>query len=145
MNAYEPTSETEIFIAIFLVAYMWILLRQTVRRSLDVYDFLLLSAVAIVPGGLVFFPGLASRVARLIGVEFPLAIIFGALFLIVFVFLYRLVVRANLQSGATTTIVQDAGLLRLEVEELQKRLARLDGLAANGHGVHNADERERAV
>jgi hypothetical protein len=123
MAGYSPTPQTLVFMAVFVVLYLGLMLRNTVRRSLDLYDFLLLSSVAIVPASFVFFPALATRIATIVGVEFPLVVVFGTLFLITFVYLYRLVVKANGQGRALTALVQEAGLMRREIEELNRLLA----------------------
>ncbi len=119
---YQPTINTVIFVALFLVIYMVWLLRNTVRNALDLYDFMLLSACAIVPAAFVFSPALARAVSKVLGVEFPLVVMFGALFLITFVYLYRLVVKSNEYDRTSAVLVQETGLLRLEVRTLRGEL-----------------------
>lgn len=120
---YRPTTNTVIFMSLFLAGYLAILLRNTLRRSLDIYDFFMLSSLALVPGTAVFAPSLTSRLTHMVGVEFPLVIIFGALQFIAFLYLYRLVVKTNAQARVITSLTQEAGLLRHELDTLRKGAA----------------------
>lgn len=132
MAGYSPTSQTVLFMAVFVTVYLAVLLRNTVRRTVDLYDFLLLSSVALVPAIAVFFPGAASRIAKVVGVEFPLVVIFGTLFLIAFVYLYRLVVQGNSHQHTITALVQETGLMRQEIESLTRQLAAAQRALASG-------------
>jgi hypothetical protein len=113
---YTPTTHTIVFMSAFLVLYAALLVRHTVRHRIDLFDFAMLALLAIVPGTVVWFPGLIVRITRLVGVEFPFVVMFGALFLVVFVYLYSLVVRINLQHRTIITLVQEVGLLRETLE-----------------------------
>jgi len=113
---YYPTTQTIIFLIIFLIGYLLILLRFSIRNYIDLYDFLMLSSLALVPSIFVFFPKFVVRLARLIGVEFPFLLLFGFLFLIVFVYLYRLVIRITDQNNKIALLVQELGLPRQKVE-----------------------------
>ena len=116
-SPYYPSSTVVVVLAVFLVAYITVLIRNTVRNSIDFYDFLLLSSVAIAPSAFVFFPATSYDLARLVGVLYPFVLLFGLLFLVVFIYLYRLVVQLNSLRRANLTLVQDLALLRAQMEE----------------------------
>lgn len=120
MEAVSPSLHTMIFIAIFLVAYIGYLLRNTVRNQLDLHDLLLLSSVAIVPALFVFFSDAAYFFAGLLGVAFPFLILFGALFFLVFICLYRLVRKVNTLTQRNTSLIQEISLLKEEITTFTK-------------------------
>lgn len=116
---YHPTVQTIVFVSLFLVLYLVILLKNAIRSTIDFYDLLMLSSVAIVPSVFVFFPSLAGYLAHLAGVEFPFVLLFGGLFLIVFVYLYRLVIEINHHHGRITVLIQELSLLRQQLQQVQ--------------------------
>jgi hypothetical protein len=113
---YHPTVHTVVFVSLFLVIYLFVIIRTAAKNSIDLYDLLLLSAVAIVPSFFVYFPGMAVRLARLVGVEFPFVLLFGFLFFVVFVYLYRVVIRLTHDNQRLSVLVQELSLLREEFE-----------------------------
>lgn len=119
---YQPTSHTVVFVSVFVVVYLLVLLKKAVRSTIDLYDLLILSSVAIVPAVFVFWPRLVVRVARLIGVEFAFLVLFAWLFLIVFIHLYGLVIRVNMLSARTALIIQEVALLRQELQEREGKV-----------------------
>ena len=81
---------------------MLVLLRKTMQGKFDLYDFLMLSMVAIIPAGFTLFPTLAYLVSHLTGVVFPFVVMFGALFLVVFVFMHNMTAATAQSSNART-------------------------------------------
>jgi len=108
-------TNTYLLIAIFTVLYMAFIVRKTARRQLDLYDLFMLSAVAIIPGAFVAFPGLAFWLAGLVGVEFPFVLMFGMLFVVLFVFIHRLTVKIHRLESDNRMLVQELGLLRYAI------------------------------
>jgi hypothetical protein len=94
---------------------------------MDLFDSVMLALAAILPSIFVFFPGPVVALARLIGVGIPFAILFGALFVVVFVYLHSLVLRINRQQQTIVTLVQDAGLLREALERVTPARAEAGG------------------
>jgi len=121
---FQPTVPTLVFTSIFLIVYSAILIRRTARYKIDLYDFLLLLTVAMVPVALVYFPSVWVAVARTIGVAFPFVLLFGLLFLIVYVYLYRLVIKMNQQGGRIVVLAQELSMLRESLEQLRKDASR---------------------
>jgi hypothetical protein len=120
MKEYHPTPETCIFIGAFFVVYIALLLRRVVRNRVDLYDFFMLATLGIIPLCFVLFPHFVSRLSRLAGVEFPFLLLFGALSLVTFAMIYRLIRRSNKLRNDVVRLVQEAGVLRHEVEELRR-------------------------
>lgn len=115
---YVPTVSTLVFISLFLVVYILVLVRNAVRSHIDFYDLLLLSTVSLVPAFFAFFPSLAFKLARIVGVEFPFLLLFGGLFFVVFAYLYRLVIKVNFLHNRNIILVQELGFLRQKLTDL---------------------------
>lgn len=108
-------TNTYIVIGLFALAYLVFLARKTARQQLDLYDFVMLSTVAVVPASFVFQPGLAYWLAELAGVTFPFVIMFGALFLILFLFVYRMTAKMHRLERDNLLLIQEVSLLRMEL------------------------------
>lgn len=115
MTEYHPSIHTIIFISLFLIVYIILLLKNTIKNDIDFYDLLLLSSVAILPSIFVFFPKFVVWLAKLVGVEFPFLLLFGFLFLLVFIYLYRLVIKINQHHHQNILLIQELSLLRQEL------------------------------
>ncbi len=111
----DPQPETLIVIGIFLVSYILLLVRKTLQAKLDLYDLFHLSMVAVLPAAFVFFPRLAYAASDLTGVAFPFVLLYGSLFLVVFIFMHRLSVQNHRLQQRTRVLVQELGLLREEM------------------------------
>ncbi len=95
MTIVLPNTITVIVISVFALVYMLILLRKTLEGKFDLYDLLMLSMVAIIPAGFALFPKLGYLLSELSGVGFPFVLMFGALFLVVFVFMHNITARLH--------------------------------------------------
>ncbi|MEQ8969653.1 MAG: DUF2304 domain-containing protein [Coleofasciculus sp. C1-SOL-03] len=113
---YTPTPQTIIFVSIFIIGYLFILIKKTIKNTIDLYDLLLLSSLAIFPGLFVFAPRFVENLAHLIGVEFPFVILFGSLFVCVFIYLYRLIIKVNKQDKLNLLLIQEISLLKQRIE-----------------------------
>lgn len=108
-------TNTYILIGLFALAYLVFIARKTARQQLDLYDFVMLSMVAVVPAAFVFQPGLAYWLAELAGVTFPFVIMFGALFLVLFLFVYRATAKMHQLEKDNLLLLQEVSLLRMEL------------------------------
>jgi hypothetical protein len=107
---------TVIVISAFAFVYMLILLRKTLQGKFDLYDFLMLSMVAIVPAGFALFPKLGYLLSQLSGVGFPFVLMFGVLFLVVFVFMHNITARLHKLERQNWALIQEQSLLSLELK-----------------------------
>ncbi len=115
---YQPTSlQTIIFLSLFLIGYLFVLLKNAHKYKIDLYDLLLLLTVAVIPSIFAFFPKFSQQLAQLFGVLFPFVVLFGALFFIVFVYLYRLVIKINSQNQNIIMLTQELSLLRQKMQQ----------------------------
>ena len=116
MTDVLPSAETVAVISVFALIYMLVLLRKTLQGKFDLYDFLMLSMVAIIPAGFALFPKLAYLISHLTGVVFPFVVMFGALFLVVFAFMHNITQRLHRLERQNWTLIQEQSLLALELK-----------------------------
>lgn len=110
MTVVYPQSQTIAVVVAFLVVYLAYLLRRAVQHRIDLYDFFLLSTVAIFPAGFVLFPELAFQGSHVMGVEFPFILLLSGLILILFFVCLSLILRLNRMKRDLTKIAQEVGL-----------------------------------
>lgn len=103
---------TVIIISIFSLGYLYFTARKTARQQLDIYDLIMLSAVAIIPLAFVLLPGIVEYLTRLAGVAFPFVIMFGALFAILFIFIHRLTAKIHRLEHDNRLIIQEVSMMR---------------------------------
>lgn len=111
---HSINTSTTLLVALFAIVYLAFIARKTARQQLDLYDFVMLSMVAVVPAIFTFWSSLAYWAADLAGVEFPFVIMFGALFLILFLFVYRLTAQVHKLQRDNRLLIQEVSLLRME-------------------------------
>ena len=109
--------QTVLIIMAFVFVYLSVLFHKTVKGALDLYDFFMLSTVAILPAVLALFPRFAFTISQWIGVGIPFVLMFGGLFLVIFVFLHRITEKVNLLENRTRLLVQENALLRQQTEQ----------------------------
>jgi hypothetical protein len=110
-----PSAETVAIISGFALIYMLMLLRKTLQGKFDLYDFLMLSMVAILPAAFALFPRFAYLISHLTGVVFPFVVMFGALFLVIFVFMHKVTERLHRLERQNWALIQEQSLLALEL------------------------------
>ena len=116
MTNVTPSAVTVAIISGFALVYMLVLLRRTLQGKFDLYDFLVLSMVAILPAGFALFPRLAYLISHLTGVVFPFVVMFGALFLVAFVFMHNITERLHKLERQNWALLQEQSLLALELK-----------------------------
>lgn len=117
MNHFVPSLPTLLLVGLFAVLYLVFLVRKTMRGLLDLYDLLMLSMVALAPALFVFFPGVSDWVAQVTGVAFPFVVMFGMLFVIVFLIVHRLTVKLHRLESVNRRLVQEISILIESVEQ----------------------------
>lgn len=109
--------QTVIIIVLFAVGYMFLLIRKAAYKQLDIYDLIMLSTVAIIPCGFVFFPEITSWISKVTGVVFPFVVMFGILFVILFFFIDRIITKLHRLESENRLIIQEVSLLRQTIEQ----------------------------
>lgn len=122
MHLYEPNFATALFLYSFFAVYIALLAIRVIKNKVDLYDFFMLGMLGLIPLLFVVFPRLTSEIAYLVGVEYPFLILFGALNLVTFLMLYRLIRRYTKLNADMTRIVQEVGTAKLELSQLRKNL-----------------------
>jgi hypothetical protein len=117
-----PHPQTVVLVALFALVYLLSLLRKAARQQLDLYDFFMLSSVAVLPALLVLVPGIADWLAFISGVTFPFVVMFGLLFVAIFVTIHRLTIKVHRLEGHNRSLVQELSLLRVERDVPKARL-----------------------
>ncbi|WP_027516382.1 DUF2304 domain-containing protein [Bradyrhizobium sp. WSM1417] len=120
MTTILPSVETVVVISAFALIYMLVLLRKTLQGKFDLYDFLLLSTVAILPAGFALFPRLAYLISHLTGVVFPFVVMFGVLFVVVFAFMHNMTARLHRLERQNCALIQEQSLLALELQAKER-------------------------
>lgn len=111
-----PSAQTVILVSAFATIYLVLVLRKTLSGKFDLHDLFMLSLVAILPATFTLFPHLAENLARISGVAFPFVIMFGALFLAVFIFMHTITARIHKLERQNVALVQELALLNTEFE-----------------------------
>lgn len=114
------SEQTRGLLVVFLVLYFIVLFRRALQAKLDLIDFFSLFSVAAVPGFFALFPGIFAWASSLIGIQFPFVLLFGILFLILFLFSYSLVRRLNNLQTKVSNVTQELGLAELEIRRLKE-------------------------
>lgn len=119
IDTHEPATATLVLVGLFAVLYLGYLLRKTVAGSLDLYDLMILSTVALVPALFAFFPGVSRAVSALTGVAFPFVVMFGVLFSVLFISVHRLTVKLHKLEMTNRLLVQELSLLQHSVQRIE--------------------------
>ena len=120
VNDHIPTVETVVFVSGYVIIYLFFLIRNTIRDQLDLYDFILLSMVSVMPLAFIYFPHTILFLTRFSGVTFPFVLLFGGLFLITFIMLYRHTVISHKLQKTNWKLIQELALLRLKLDDYEQ-------------------------
>jgi len=105
-----PSVPTVIVVSAFCVGYLAYLTYRLYSNAIDLYDYVMLSMIALLPGTFVLWPSLSYLIAELLGVTFPFVIMFSALLLVVFVIVHHVLVRLHRFERITRLLVQEIAL-----------------------------------
>lgn len=112
--------QTVVIVSIFALCYLYFTARETARHQLDIYDLIMLSAVAIIPSAFVLFPMFAEWIAKIFGVAFPFVIMFGLLFAILFTFIHRLTTKIHRLEHNNRILIQEVSIMKSEIINASK-------------------------
>ena len=113
--------QTVVIVSIFAICYLYYTARATARQQLDIYDLIMLSAVAIIPSSFVLFPVFAEWIAKVSGVVFPFVIMFGLLFAILFIFIHRLTAKIHRLEHHNRLLIQEISIMKSEAINASKQ------------------------
>jgi len=109
------SSNTIVVLVLFLIVYEYSLLKRVSRSSLGLFDFCILSSIAVLPVFFAFFPSIVLWVTHVIGIGFPFLLLFGGLFLVVFIFMFRVILRLNKLEKKLTQFAQEEAIKHEQV------------------------------
>ena len=109
--------QTIMLILLFGAWYLALVMRRTADHKIDLYDLVMLSAVAVVPAFFVLFPITTQIIADLLGVAFPFVLLFGLLLAILFIFIYQMTVKLHKLERDSRLLIQELSLLRQNMQK----------------------------
>jgi hypothetical protein len=121
LETATPNPKTFLIVGLFALIYLIAILRKTARQELDLYDFFMLSMVALLPAVFTFAPALAKWVAEITGVAFPFVVMFGMLLAVLFIIIHRLTTKVHKLEHQSRLLVQEVSLVRMELEQKPSR------------------------
>lgn len=130
IDPYNPTLPSIIIVSLFGGAYLTYLTGKMLRRSIDLYDFMMLAMVALLPLIFVLFPMIANFGAELVGVKLPFVIMFSALFVVLFIIAHRLISKITKLEISNRILLQELSLLKALIEGHAPKQNRKDLQAA---------------
>lgn len=104
--------QTAVVVIIFSIWYLAGILRRTAKNQMDIYDLVMLSTVAIIPGLFIALPNTAIIVSKLVGITFPFVLLFAILIAVLFVFIHRLTMKVHKIEDDNRLLIQELSLLR---------------------------------
>ena len=126
-----PSIHLFTIILIFGVAYTYHVVQKLRCREVDLYDFVLLLSVAAIPLLFAGWPNFTAFVGDVFGVALPLTVMFGLLFVSVFIILHRSLSRIHRLEMRVIALTQEVALIDDRVTngkaKLGERLALLTG------------------
>lgn len=126
-----PSIHLFTIILIFGVAYTYHVVQKLRCREVDLYDFVLLLSVAAIPLLFAGWPNFTAFVGDVFGVALPLTVMFGLLFVSVFIILHRSLSRIHRLEMQVIALTQEVALIDDRVTngkaKLGERLALLTG------------------
>lgn len=106
-----PSTQLFAFILVFGVAYTYHVVQKLRRREVDLYDFVLLLSVAAIPLLFAGWPKFTDFIGEIFGVALPLTVMFGLLFVSVFVILHRSLSRIHRLETRVIALAQEIALI----------------------------------
>lgn len=113
MHSTNP--ETTIIIITFAIWYIYHLLRKTSARKMDIYDFVMLSTVAIIPASFALFSDFWHYFSRKVGVSLPFILLFGILLAVIFLFVHKLTMRFRDIEAKNVLLIQELSILKQKI------------------------------
>lgn len=96
------------------VVYMFFLTRSLVNQRIELYDALHLTSIVIIVSIFTLIRQIGEKISETINVKFPFVIMFSLIFVEVYFFLHRIVIRMHRQELAVRRLTQEIALLKAE-------------------------------
>ena len=105
---------SQIFFLVASVIYMVFLTRSLVNQRIELYDALHLTSIVIIVSIFTLMRQIGEKISEIINVKFPFVIMFSLIFIEVYFFLHRIVIRMHKQELAVRKLTQEIALLKAE-------------------------------
>lgn len=113
--ATSPSWQSIIILTVFTSVYITFILKKLLAAKIDLYDFIMLSTVSLLPSAFIFFPKLGYMLAVLTGISVPYILLFSALFFILFVICHQLIVTCHKLERENRLLIQEISLLKKHI------------------------------
>jgi hypothetical protein len=105
---------SQILFGVASVIYMVFLTRSLVNQRIELYDALHLTSIVIIVSIFTLMQQIGEKISDTINVKFPFVIMFSLIFIEVYFFLHRIVIRMHKQELAVRKLTQEIALLKAE-------------------------------
>ena len=105
---------SQILFGVARVIYMVFLTRSLVNQRIELYDALHLTSIIIIVSIFTLMKQIGEKISETINVKFPFVIMFSLIFIEVYFFLHRIVIRMHKQELAVRKLTQEIALLKAE-------------------------------
>lgn len=105
---------SQIFFGVASVIYLGFLTRSLVNQRIELYDALHLTSIVIIVSIFTLMQQIGEKISETINVKFPFVIMFSLIFIEVYFFLHRIVIRMHKQELAVRKLTQEIALLKAE-------------------------------
>jgi hypothetical protein len=105
---------SQILFGVASVIYMVFLTRSLVNQRIELYDALHLTSIVIIVSIFTLMQQIGEKISETINVKFPFVIMFSLIFIEVYFFLHRIVIRMHKQELAVRKLTQEIALLKAE-------------------------------
>lgn len=103
---------SQILFGVASVIYMVFLTRSLVNQRIELYDALHLTSIVIIVSIFTLMQQIGEKISETINVKFPFVIMFSLIFIEVYFFLHRIVIRMHKQELAVRKLTQEIALLK---------------------------------
>lgn len=112
----SPSWQSIVILAGFTSIYLTYILKKLLSAKIDLFDFLMLSTVSLLPSAFIFFPKLGYLLAVVTGISVPYILLFSALFLILFIICHQLIVTCHKLERENRLLIQEISLLKNHID-----------------------------
>lgn len=105
---------SQILFGVVSVLYMVFLTRSLVNQRIELYDALHLTSIIIIVSIFTLFRQIGEKISEILNIKFPFVIMFSIIFIEVYFFLHRIVIRMHRQELAVRRLTQEIALLKAE-------------------------------
>lgn len=96
------------------VVYMFFLSRSLINQRIELYDALHLTSIIAIVSIFILLPQIGMHISEILNVKFPFVIMFSLIFIEVYFFLHRIVLRLHKSETSIRNLTQEIALIKTE-------------------------------